>query len=375
MVPLRALRRKARRARLALLAGSLGLALACRAFPVGMYVPDRVLDALEHAAYDEDADLGAVASELGARGVRAPAPPPGERAGWFRLDRAPVAGPFAARDLARPGAATDGLAAGDLVLVKNPKAQSLASTLCFAEPTFYDHLAILVEVRGRWQVVDSWPAFSVLGCAEDFAARFVDGVRATPLARFAAHYETLLVARIGTDAQRADLARAALAALDEDIAYDPHHDPDDPRLSCSELVLELFARAGLPRPAHPRPVADAGDLKAVMAELGFPTTGFFVPEQFLTLPGATPVAWLSRHPTVAGARAVEVAFDLLAARLRREGRIADLLAIDRFHFLRTRRNVARFLAWAEALAEHEGWTDRARLEQELGALEPRFFVR
>jgi hypothetical protein len=351
------------------------LAAGCRAFPVGLYVPGRTLDALERSTYDEDAALESVVAELRERGVSHPAPAAGEREAWFRLDREPAMGPFEPRAADRPGPLTAGLAPGDLVLVKNPKAQSLATTLCFTEPVFYDHLGVLVLVHGRWQVIDSWPFFSPLGCAEDFAARFRGGVRVTPLSGHLEHYETLLFVRLGDAERRAALAREALAALDEGIEYDPHHDPEDPRLSCSEFVQELLRRAGLPHPTVPRPVVDAGDLRELMGSLGFPTTGFLVPEQFLELPGARPVAWLSRHPTVAGARAVEVAFALLAARLRREGRVTDLLGIDRFRFLRYRRNVARFLAWAEALAEAEGWSDRERLERELTTLESRFFVR
>jgi hypothetical protein len=347
---------------------------ACRAFPVGMYVPDAVLDTLARTPYVEELDERALARELARRAGWPIAPADLPRARYWRLDEEPARGPLAPAAFdARAGAATVGLASGDLVLVKNGRAQSLGTTLSLAEFTFYDHLGVLVERDGLWQVCDSWPSFHPLGKSQDFAARFRGGVRATPLSRFLAHYETLLFVRVADPAGAARLAAAALDSLDQGIEYDPRHDERDSRLSCSEYLLALFERAGLARPPHPRAVSASAELRALLAALGFPTRGFVVPDQFAALPGARAVAWVSRHDTPQGARSVEAVFARLHARFARGEPLGAFLAVDRYRFLRYRANVAQLLRWAEGWARARGCAERARLEQELEELMPLFF--
>jgi hypothetical protein len=347
---------------------------ACRAFPVGLYVPDTVLGTLAAESAFAPLDEAELARALAERAggpleLRATDP---ER--LFRLDLSPPTGPFAPTELTQAaGSAADGLRAGDLVLVKHPRAQSLATTLTFGEFTFYDHMGVLVERDERFLVCDSWPRFRPFLCARDFADRFRGGVRASTLGAFLAHYETALLLRLPEPEQAERLAAAALASLSEGIEYDPHHDPSDPRLSCSEYKLHLFERAGIRGPTEPRAVASDAELRRVLAALGFPTTGFVVPDQFRALPGMREVAWFSRHATRPAALAQEVAFALLHARFARGAPLVDFLAIDRFHFLAYRPSVAAFLRWAPAWAERRGLLDPRALADELEPLLPLFF--
>lgn len=362
---------------MALASLALGLAwlvAGCRAFPVGIYVPDTVLDALEGSRYAEHLDERALRRELEARAGKSLAPVDTDGRAYWRLDAEPELGPLAPAAFdARDGPATAGLASGDLVLVKNPKAQSLATTLSFAAFTFYDHMGVLVERDGRWWVCDSWPSFHPFAKAVDFADRFRGGVRATPFRRFLAHYETLLVVRLAGTEDGARLAAEALASLDEGIEFDPHHDPADPRLSCCEYVESLLARAGRPAALAPHPLTDDAELVRALLALGFPPAGLLAPDTFAELPGARPVGWISRHRTRAGARALEAGFARLHERFRRDGHVADLLGLDRIHLLRLRANVALFLRWSEAWAEARGLEERSGLEEELRALEELFF--
>jgi hypothetical protein len=364
---------RARRSASARLCGAL-LLLSCRAFPLGFYVPGEVLDALGETHYVEHLDEAALARELDRRAGVVVEPACTERSRYWRLDREPVLGPLRCEDFdSSSSAASAGLASGDLVLVKNARAQSLATTLTFGEFTFYDHMGVLVERAGRWLVCDSWPSFQPFSKADDFADRFRGGVRGTPLERFLAHYETVLVVRLPDEPRNALLASAALASLDDAIEYDPHHDPTDPRLSCSEYILMLFERAGLAAPAAPRPVSQQPQFCALLRALGFPCKAYFVPDQFAALPGAESVAWISRHPTPGRARAVEVAFELLHERHEREGRIGDLLCAEGFGFLAYRANVAHFLRWAEGWAAARGLEAHEDLRAELRSLVPLFF--
>ena len=361
------------------LAGLAALALAgCRAFPVGVLVPDTALDALSDPGFEERLDEDELEDELTRRaGVGVRAARAGSRERYWRLDAEPVAGPLApeAFEHAEEGRAGAGLMPGDLVLVKNPTAQSLATKLVLVESTLYDHVGVLVEDEGRLFVCDSWPRFHALVKAEDFADHFRGGVRALPLGDFLAQYETLLAVRLPDPARNARLAAAALDSLEEGIRFDPHHDPADPRLSCSEYVQMLLGRAGDASELEPRAVAQDGELRRALEALGFPTTGFLVPDQFAALPGARPVAWISRHRTRAGARAVEAALALLHRRSLAGARPAEFLAVDRFRFLRYRANVALFLVLAEGWAEARGVEESARLEEELEPLLPLFFRR
>lgn len=217
---------------------------SCRSFPIGLYVPASVLDALEHSSYVEDLDEGELAVELARRAGVALHPSETSARAYYRLDTPAVLGPLApdALDAAHP--ATADLVAGDILLVKNPRAQSLATTLSFDEFTYYNHLGVLIEREGLFFVCDCWPSFHPLVKARDFADRFRGGVRAQPLGAFVAHYESVLFARLTDPAARARLARETERALEEELEYDPHHDPTDPRLSCSEFVALLLSAPG-----------------------------------------------------------------------------------------------------------------------------------
>lgn len=347
---------------------------ACRAFPVGLFVPDEVLAALAQPSWAQELDERVLAREIEALAGTRIEPAVETAGGYWRLDAEPALGPFCPADLDRcTHSSTGGLASGDLVLVKMGHPQSLAITLTLEEFNFYDHVGVLVERRGRWLVCDSWPDFRLLGKADDFASRFRGGVRATPLASFLAPYETALFVRLPDEERSARLAACALASLGEGLEYDPRHDPADPRVSCTEYLQLLLERAGFEPPRVPRAVGEQAELRAVLAALGFGMGAFVAPDQFAELPGARSVAWISRHSSRAGARAIEAAFALLHARFRAGGRLADFLGVGHFRLLRYRSNVAAFLGWAEGWAIARGVEERAPLERELAALVPLFF--
>ncbi|NOT29536.1 MAG: hypothetical protein HOP15_03700, partial [Planctomycetes bacterium] len=218
---------------------------ACRAFPVGLFVPDEVLAALAQPSRAEELDERVLAREIEALAGARIEPAAETDGSYWRLDGESALGPFSPADFdaadfdaadsdavdsdaaAHPAAA--GLASGDLVLVKIGRPQSLAITLTLEEFNFYDHVGVLVERGGRWLVCDSWPSFRLLGKADDFASRFRGGVRATPLSSFLGLYETALFVRLPDEERCARLAACALASLGEGLEYDPRHDPADPR--------------------------------------------------------------------------------------------------------------------------------------------------
>jgi hypothetical protein len=318
---------------------------SCRAFPVGMYVPTPVLEALEPRA--TDLSVAELEAELAQRFGPLPELETDPKRYW-RLDLAEPQGPFESE---RAGHELPGLAAGDLVLVKNPKAQALATTLTFARFTYHDHLGVLIERDGAFLVCDSWPSFHPLGKSDDFASRFRGGVRATELGRFLAHYETLEVVRLPDERQNAALARAAEASLGEAIEYDPHHDPRDPRLSCSEYVRRLLERAGYAELPPPRAVTPRTDYRALLQLLGFPSDAFDVPEDLAALPGARTVALVSRFATRARLAAERAAIDRLHARFTAGAELDELLCVDRLRFLAYPPAVALFLRASVALAD------------------------
>lgn len=332
-----------------LVAFSLG---SCRAFPVGMYVPTPVLEALE----PREADTSLAELEEGLARRFGPLPAAGtEPEHYWRIDGDEPRGPFGPE---RAGQELSGLAAGDLVLVKNPKAQALATTLTFARFTYYDHLGVLIERDGQLFVCDSWPSFHPFGQSDTFAARFRGGVRASELARFLAHYETLEVVRLPDAERNAALALAAEASLGQGLEYDPHHDPRDPRLSCSEYVRLLLERAGYDELPPPRSVTPRSDYRALLQLLGFPSDAFDVPEDLAALPGARTVALVSRHATRARLAAHRGAFARLHARFLAGARLDELLVVDRLRFLGYPPRVALFLRAAvacESTAALDDW--------------------
>lgn len=318
-----------------------------------MYVPTPVLEALEPRA--TDASSAELEAELLERfGALPEVELDPER--YWRLEDAEPRGPFAPD---RVELEVSGLSAGDLVLVKNPKAQSLATTLTFARFTYFDHLGVLIERDGAFFVCDSWPSFHPLGKSDDFASRFRGGVRATELGRFLAHYETLEVVRLADAQRNAALARAAEASLAEAIEFDPHHDPHDPRLSCSEYVRGLLERAGYAELPPPRAVTPRSDYRALLQLLGFPSDAFDVPEDLAALPGTRTVALVSRFATRARLEAHRAAFARLHARFQAGAKLSELLCVDRLRFLAYPPNVALFLQAAVGLAD----ASAARLDE------------
>jgi hypothetical protein len=319
-----------------------------------MYVPAPVLEALEPRA--DEATAAQLEAELGKRFGPLPVVRTDPERYW-RIDGDAPRGPFAPEEAEHE---VSGLAAGDLVLVKNPKAQALATTLTFARFTYYDHLGVLIERDGAFFVCDSWPSFHPFGKSDDFAARFRGGARATEFGRFLAHYETLAVVRLPDERRNAALARAAEASLAEGIEYDPHHDPRDPRLSCSEYVRLLLERAGYVELPPPRAVTPRTDYRVLLQLLGFPSDAFDVPEDLAALPGARTLALLSRHGTHARLAAERGAFARLHARFQAGAPLSELLVVDRLRFLAYPPRVALFLRAAVA---HAGTATLGELER------------
>jgi len=328
------------------------LLAGCGSFPIRLYVERAVLRELET--------------------TRRAAPPAGierqlrERLGYeggpveligedfHRLDRGPRDAFDAAEATSTASRWTADLRPGDLVLAKNIRAQSLGSCLALAEFTYHDHVGVLVHDEGRWQVCESWATFHGVGPSADFASRFRGKVDIVSLERFMRRYEVLEVIR-WPDAERNErVARAAVRSVSRDISFDPHHDPEDPAMNCTEFVTHLLTEGGgYSFALEPVPVNDNPSVRRVLCSLGFHLDPYAVPDGFARFPGARRVAWYARHASPSQAEALRRAWRLLHARFGRDALVGDYLDVDPVRLMAFGENTLAFLEWTKGyFAEH-----------------------
>lgn len=363
-------------ARLALAVTPLLLA-GCRAFPVGLYVKSDVLDILERSEYEEDLPRAEIAREMSALLDYEGGPAEIESRSFHRVDLEEAVGPFQAAALEHcDHPALAGLLPGDLVLAKNKKPQSLASTLTIEAFCLYDHAGVLAFEHGRPFVYECWPRLTFFPPARDFASHFRGGVRRTPLGTFLGRYETVEFFRLPDAEKNERVVRGARESLDEHIAYDPRHDPDDPALSCSEYILYLLVdKAGYAVDLTPYRVTDNASMRAAMTSLGFRTDAYLMPDSFARLPGATSVGMLSRHDSLSKVVATRCAYEALHHHFATHTELGSYLTVDRWHLVRYRKNVEDFLAWTLGYFEENPTADRERIHADLDTMLPIFFRR
>ncbi len=293
-----------------------------------------------------------------------------------RVDREEARGPFRPHELDDASSpALIGLRSGDLILAKNTKPQSLASTLTVDRFCLYDHMGVLAIEEDHAWVYESWPKLVFLTLAPNFASRFRGEVARVPLSRFAERYETLEFVRLPDPERNQRMVEGARASQHEDIPYDPLHDPDDPALSCSEYVLYLVEdKAGYGLGIEPCPILDNPSLKRLVASLGFSTDfGFLMPDVFLSVDGAQSVGVISRHETQAEVLAVRLAYEAMYDDFVTHSEVGSYLAFDNWRLLRYRDYVAAFLEWSLGYFAQNPTADPEAIRRDLALMRPIFF--
>ena len=339
--------------RRALLASLLLLLGACSHLPIALIVPDGVLEELERTRYGAAFDAAALAQRVRERYGAAVQPLPRLDPQWRRLDREELP-PLDVDSFDRPDApGLAGLRSGDLVLAKNPRPQSLVSSLTMEEPGWFDHMGILVLDEGSATVIECWPRVAFLAKPPDFAGRFRGGVARRPLSVFAARYEHLSFLRLSGGREGGErLARRALDSLGEGIRFDPYHVPDDAALSCTEYVHYLLDGVLSERDelvkSHVRPQPS---IERVRRELGWRAQRFLVADAFLRLRGARPVGDLARHSSRSELLALQAARIELHARAGDPGApLGDWVAPDGWSLFSYGERTAVYHAWSKGLA-------------------------
>jgi len=363
---------------LPLLAGLTG----CRAFPISLFVPRETLNVLETSDFVErldDAELDhALARHFGLSPSLEDVAPHLSR-DLYRVDLLPEIGPLSPQALNEDNhPALWDLEPGDLLLAKNRKPQSLGQTLSFTDFTYYGHMGVLAREDGELVVYESWPRLVMLRTADVFADRFQGGVQKVPFGQFLERYETIEVVRLvlldGRDDVGASLARAARETLDEDIRYDPHHDPDDPAMSCSEYVAYLIRdKLEAELQLRARAITKNPSMQALLGSLGFRTDGYIVPESFAELDQAFSVAVFTHHATRAAYLGNLYAYRALHTHFEAGASISSYLGIHPLRLVRFRRNVVDFLAAAQSYVEAHPYVSLETLERELQAMTELFF--
>ena len=377
----------ARLAPILALAGGVAIA-GCGNLPVSAFVPQEVVRGLSQGQYVEDLDHAAVARAVEEATGYGAGPRRVGPALFRRLDRVVPGGPWNAQRFAeRRGADAErlaGVAAGDLILAKNPKPQSFGSSLALDPFGYYDHVALLSFEDERAFVYESWPRLVLFGSAPKFAGRFRGHVRRVPFAAFLARYETLVFLR-WPEIESQRLVDAARHAARDRIPYDPYHDPENPALSCSEFLVYLLEQAGAASLPQAWSTTRNSSVRAVIEALGFAAPAIYAPDGFAHMPGVKCVAVISRLANLGELRAREAAFELLYDRLAPQSgpqagaaqveRMGSYLAFDRWRLSRYRRNVELFLNWAGGYGARCEPVSREAARQVLERMAPIFFVR
>ncbi len=336
----------------------------CGTFPLSLYVDEAVFDELERTNLRTDVSDFEIAAGMSDRlGYE------GERVSFLgevyhRVDRAGIE-PFPPSEVDDPGSPTvAGLVSGDVILAKNPKAQSLASTLAMMEFTFYDHLGLLAIEDGGVFVYESWPKVDLLCSASDFVSRYRGQVRRISLSDFLERYETLELVRFPDPARNLAAVAEARDSVTRDIEYDPHHDPNGPELSCSEYLEMLLVEGGgyvwkCPRRAVGRNLA----IDRTSKMIGFRTPDYIVPDVFLDFPGVRQVGVISIHSSSSEVLAIHEAFSVLHARDHPDAPAGNHVTVHPWHFLVFRDETLAFLELTKAYFRDHPSSDPAAIRE------------
>lgn len=345
----------------------------CGTFPASLYVEDPVLEELSRTRFTEHVNETALGFQMSARlGYEAGRVPLCE-ARFRRLDL-PELEAFDPEDADFVGSpSTQGLCEGDIVLAKNKKPQSLATTLAFRDFTFFNHQGLLVWEEGRFFVLESWPKLDLFGSAPDFAGRLRGHVQQVALSEFLARYEIVEFYRLPDAEANARAVVAARALTAERIPYDPYHDPARPGLSCSEFMALALERAGYALELTPRPIADNPSVRRTLTSLGFGNQGYVVPDDFAQQPRETRVGWMSLHATAAEDLTIREAYRLLHERAGENAPYGEHVGLDPWHLLRYRENVVAFLEWAKGCVRAHAASEPAEIRALLERMHPIFF--
>ncbi len=343
----------------------------CGTFPIRYVAGKRALEELQRTslpAADFDEPPSALRELVGDEVERLAL---GERF-FRRYDLDPEVGVLPKHLRALDSAPTRGFLTGDLVLAKNAKAQSLAMSLALAEPTYWDHLGVLVARDEEWFVYESEPDVRLLGSFPDFASRFQGEAEPTRFDRFADRYEAIAVVRLSLGTRLGAFVDAAVASADEGLRFDPYHDPERPELGCSEYVEELLRRAGTAFAlAFTPPTACASPARA-MRSLGFRQGPYLMPGAFLALNGARTIAVLARHERESQWLALRAAHEWLWQRQRATTPLGDLLSIHPTRLFRYSERSRAFLEWTKGAARDAKLVDLSDARRFVAAYGPAF---
>lgn len=259
------------------------------------------------------------------------------------------------------------LQTGDLILVKNRKAQSLATSVGLAEATWFDHSGMIEVTEEGAFVIDSWPAVELLVDVDTFVDRFQGGGRVQTITDFLSDYHHAYVLRPQSGGELA-VARAK-GLVEAGLEFDPRHNPTNPAMSCVELL-----EYGLERTLRWVPVSEVEDVSRVRLALGWDVNGFLTPDLFLEQADLVPVGEFGRHRSSVEARALrEVWFEIHRYSQRPGSSMGDWIGFDRFFLFGWKPRVKALLEWSVAIVRDDPTVDPVELARFLvaGSLSPR----
>lgn len=334
-----------------------------------------LVEVLARSDYVEDLEGGDVARAMKKRLGYAGRPAASKAALFHRLDLGEVRGPFRPEALdpaESPGMA--GLASGDIALARGGSPHAFGVAMALEEFCFYGHVGVLALEDGRFWIYESWPNLDASAASADVVSRLRGTVWRIPFSDFARRYETVEIVRLPDAARNASIAPGAHATLGEGIVFDPHDDPNDLALSCSEYVIDVVNRkAGYDLDLRRVALKSDPSLRRLATALGFRTESFAVPDAFAEVPGARSVGTISRYPTPSAALARRLADEFLYQHFRKTGKLGNYLAFELQGYLRYRRNVQDFVKWSQGYFRQLRITDPESIRRDLKIMAPVFF--